>query len=46
VAAARIVQQPVSRAGAAAVIFIWVLSFALVAYWAYRAFGLKLYREP
>jgi uncharacterized membrane protein YkvA (DUF1232 family) len=46
VAAARIVQQPVSRAGAAAVIFIWVLSFALVAYWACRAFGLKLYREP
>ena len=38
VAAAGIVEQPVSRAGAAAVIFVWVLSAAALALWAHRHF--------
>jgi uncharacterized membrane protein YkvA (DUF1232 family) len=45
-AAAAIVVRPVSRAGAAAVIGIWVLAAVLIAYWASRAFGLKLAGEP
>ena len=45
-AAAAIAVRPVSRAGAAAVIGIWVLAAVLIAYWASRAFGLKLTGEP
>src|ERR1700680_131882 len=36
VAAARIVDRPVSRVGAAAVIAIWVLAAALLTMWAHR----------
>jgi uncharacterized membrane protein YkvA (DUF1232 family) len=45
-AAAAIVVRPVSRASAAAVIGVWVLAAVLIAYWASRAFGLKLVGEP
>jgi uncharacterized membrane protein YkvA (DUF1232 family) len=38
IAAATIVERPVSRAGAAAVIFVWVLSAAALAFWAHRHF--------
>jgi uncharacterized membrane protein YkvA (DUF1232 family) len=38
VAAATIVERPVSRAGAVAVIFVWVLSAAALAFWAHRHF--------
>jgi uncharacterized membrane protein YkvA (DUF1232 family) len=38
VAAASIVERPVSRAGAVAVIFVWVLSAAVLAFWAHRHF--------
>jgi uncharacterized membrane protein YkvA (DUF1232 family) len=38
IAAASIVERPVSRAGAAAVIFVWVLSAAILAWWAHRHF--------
>ena len=38
-AAATIAERPVSRAGAAAVIFMWVLSAAMLGYWAHRHFA-------
>jgi uncharacterized membrane protein YkvA (DUF1232 family) len=37
-AAAEIAERPVSRAGAVAVIAVWLLSGALLAGWAYRRF--------
>ena len=39
VAAAAVVERPVSRAGAAVVIVVWVLAAALLAFWVARAFG-------
>jgi uncharacterized membrane protein YkvA (DUF1232 family) len=38
IAAAAIAERPVSRAGAAAVIAIWVIAAALLVAWAYRHF--------
>ncbi len=38
IAAATIVERPVSRTGAAVVIFVWVLSAAVLALWAHRHF--------
>ena len=43
IAASAIVVRPVSRAGAVAVIVVWVLATALVVSWAGRAFGVKLF---
>jgi uncharacterized membrane protein YkvA (DUF1232 family) len=40
-AAATIVERPVSRAGAAGVIAVWLLSAALIAVWAYSRFFAK-----
>jgi uncharacterized membrane protein YkvA (DUF1232 family) len=37
-AAASLAERPVSYAGAAAVILVWLLSLALAAYWTYRMF--------
>ncbi len=37
-AAADVVERPVSYAGAAAVILVWLLSLALAVYWAHRMF--------
>ena len=37
-AAAAIVERPVSHAGAAAVILVWLLLLALAAYWTHRIF--------
>ena len=37
-AAAEIAERPVSYAGAAAVILVWLLSLALAAYWMHRFF--------
>jgi len=44
VAAASVVERPVSRAGAVAVIVIWLLAAALVASFVGRAFGVKVFR--
>jgi uncharacterized membrane protein YkvA (DUF1232 family) len=38
VAAAKIAERPVSRAGAVGVVAVWVLSAGLLAAWAYRGF--------
>ena len=43
VAAAAVVERPVSRAGAAVVIVGWVLAAALVAFWVAQAFGIKMF---
>ena len=43
VAAASVVERPVSRAGAVAVIVIWLLAAALVASFVGRAFGVKVF---
>ena len=43
VAAAAVVERPVSRAGAAVVIVVWVLAAALLAFWVARAFGIKMF---
>jgi len=43
IAAFAIVERPVSRAGAVAVIVVWVLATALVVSWAGWAFGVKLF---
>jgi uncharacterized membrane protein YkvA (DUF1232 family) len=43
VAAAAVVERPVSRAGAAVVIVVWVLAAALVAYSIGRVFGIKVF---
>lgn len=46
VAAAAVMERPVSRAGAIAVIAIWVLSAALLALFVGRAFGIKIFGGP
>jgi uncharacterized membrane protein YkvA (DUF1232 family) len=43
VAASAIVERPVSRAGAAAVIVVWVLAAGLLVSWAGWAFGIKMF---
>src|SRR3984893_10172374 len=43
VAAAAVVERPVSRAGAAVVIAVWVLAAALVAYSIGRVLGIKMF---
>ncbi len=43
IAATTIVERPVSRAGAVAVIAVWVLVVALLAFWAAQAFGIKMF---
>jgi uncharacterized membrane protein YkvA (DUF1232 family) len=43
VAAAAVVERPVSRAGAAVVIVIWVLAAALLAFSIMRVFGIKMF---
>jgi uncharacterized membrane protein YkvA (DUF1232 family) len=42
VAAAAVVERPVSRAGAAVVIVVWVLAAALLAFSIMRVFGIKM----
>ena len=43
VAAAAVVERPVSRAGAAVVIVIWVLAAALLAFSMGRVFGIRMF---
>jgi uncharacterized membrane protein YkvA (DUF1232 family) len=43
VAAAAVVERPVSRAGAAVVIVVWVLAAALLAFSIMRVFGIKMF---
>lgn len=42
VAAAAVVERPVSRAGAAVVIVVWVLAAALLVFFVARVFGVKM----
>jgi hypothetical protein len=42
-AAAAVAERPVSPAGAAAVIAVWVLAAVLLAIWAARAFGIDIF---
>ncbi len=42
VAAAAVVERPISRAGAAVVIVVWALAAALLAFFMARAFGVKM----
>ena len=42
IAAAAVVERPVSRAGAAVVIVIWALAAALLAFFVARAFSVKM----
>jgi len=43
VAATAVVERPVSRAGAAVVIVVWVLAAALLAFSIMRVFGIKMF---
>ena len=43
IAATTIAERPVSRAGAVAVIAVWVLAAALLGYFVGRAFGIKMF---
>jgi uncharacterized membrane protein YkvA (DUF1232 family) len=44
-AASAIVERPVSRAGAVAVIVVWLAAALLLAIWAARAFSINLFGE-